>query len=198
MRNVLIVTFIASVTTIEQAIAQTASCAHTVPDLYESYKASVVGSSASDDSLRRVLHAARGHVRSLPDPLSRLAGMTAAKRRNFSEIVVWEDTDVMVLVAKPHTLSHVLVVPKKATMFLTDATPTVQRRLATVAGAAAAAFPRGASCGGGAVIRISPPSGLQLRQLHVHVMVSPSPPADTVTFYREMGARIAEIVERSS
>ena len=198
MRNVLIATCIASLATIQQAVAQTMSCAISTPELYESYKASVVGSSASDDSLRRVLDAARSHVRSLPDPFTRLAGMTSAERRNLNEIVVWEDADVMVIVDKPHTLSHVLVVPKKATMFLTDATPTVQRRLATVAGAAAAAFPRGASCGGGAVIRISPPSGLQLRQLHVHVMVSPGPRADTVPFYREMGARIAEIVERPS
>ncbi len=173
---------------------QTSTCTR-VPDLYANWKQAVFQASVSDDSVRRYLDTERPRIRNLPDPFGPIATMDSAAREAKGELVPWEDNAIMVLVAQGEAPGHLLVVPKDTFMFLADVPEPLRERLALVAATTSDALmlASGHSCGSGSpsAIAVSPPRGLGVRHLHVHVV-----PKDGVTaqdlrrFYKEVGRRI--------
>lgn len=188
-----LVLFVALQLAAVDAAAQQPACTP-VPDLQGNWRSAFMPSTVSDDSLARYLESERPRVRGLPDYFTPVASMSATQRDSARELVVWEDAAVMVLVNKPETLGHLLVIPKAPVNFITDLPPALRRRLAVVAAAAADAMLAAANvaCTSSPFrIRISPPSGLGVRQLHVHVQPSSAVPVGSRdAFYADVGRRL--------
>jgi hypothetical protein len=167
-----------------------------VPDLVSEWKRSSFREDTSDAAVRARIDSVRAETDSLPDPFTPIALMTPERRKAFGERVLWEDSTAMVLVDKSHWhfgVPGVLVVPKAPIMFLTDSSPDFGRRLAFLAASAsdAIALTIGRSCSDplASQIFVNPPGVASIRQLHVHVVVTPPQPLDS--------SRLARVFDRA-
>jgi hypothetical protein len=174
-----------------------------IPPLLEKWKADVGGPNASDTE---VIKAAEGHrpaVLKLRDPFSPLADMKCAERLAKGEKVVWEDGTAMALVDFGNLGSKLLVVPKQVANFPTDLKPSFKEQMDYLSRVAAATCDALVVASGqkpeaskvSCTIRISPPSGLDVRQLHVHVQATTgvSAPVDD-TFLQRTGAHLRSLM----
>src|SRR6185503_4968279 len=112
----------------------------TTPDLVGDWRRATVGSAGTDKDLQMAIVKERASVEALPDPFTPLANAAPSERAARGERVLWEDTTVFVLVAKPDTPIKALVIPKAPTTFITDAPEETRNKLAQVAAATADAF----------------------------------------------------------
>ena len=169
------------------------------PDIWTEWKASVVGSGGTEDSLRRELASARGGVSQLKDPFTRLWSMNATQLAALKEIRVWRDSLSMVIVDIKPT-PELLVVPKDSAMFLTDVSPDVRKHLANLAAAASDAMRLAAQrdCSPSALsdIYVNPPDALYVRQLHVHVRPkTPIKNTDSRKFYANVESQLRALMQ---
>jgi hypothetical protein len=168
-----------------------------VPDLYGDWAHASGLPDTLSGSIRRIVEPRRALVERLPDVLSRLWSKDSSQLAEEGEWIAWRDDSVMVVVPSPSDEAPLVVVPRKATPFLSDLSGNLRDRLATVAAAAsdalASAGDRTCDDAARTVIRVAPPEALRLRQLEV--LVQPRPPlsvADDPVFYR----RLEEALQR--
>jgi diadenosine tetraphosphate (Ap4A) HIT family hydrolase len=175
-----------------------------VPDLVSDWKRSSFGEDTSDAAVRARVDGARAETDSLPDPFTPIALMNPQRRKALGEWVLWEDSTAMVLVDKSHWhfgVPAVLVIPKAPIMFLTDSSSDFGRRLGFLAASAsdAIALTVGRSCSDplASQIFVNPPRVASIRQLHVHVVVTPPQPLDSsglARVYDGAQRRLARII----
>jgi len=146
------------------------------PKLYEDWKRATAGPTATDAAARQHAETVRGTITF--DPFDQVIKASEAQRARMDEHVLWENKDILVLLAKPLSSHEALVIPTQEMMFLIDAPEGLVKQLATVAAATSDAFMRaaGTKCDQAYSSRIyvSPPEGLTVRHLHVHVQRSPA------------------------
>lgn len=117
---------------------------------------------ALDDSMRRE----RARLAPKPDPFAPL--VRGDPKARAKEILLHETPEAMVVADLFARSPKVLVVPKRAVMFPSEASQGLLDHLASLARAASAAFQK-AGAPAPAEVWVNPPNRLSLPRLHVHV-----------------------------
>ncbi len=137
------------------------------PALYADWRrATLAGRPDTDAELALAVDKHRARVARLRDPFLPIARGDAGARAG--ERVLWEDGLAFVLVDKFAASLKVLVVPKEEVLFPCDASAQLLAHLAKVAAAVVESFATVAPSAR-PQCWINPPSGITVRQLHVHV-----------------------------
>ena len=173
-----------------------------VPDLLGEWTAATLSrffggqAAGSPDSQRRqLLQRVESHFRPqlsrLRNPFLPLAmGNPTARAR---ETVVYENSDVMVVLPKfdPNT-QKVLVVPKQAMLFPTEASGALMKKLNETAAAVSDAFSAVAGSGQSRFF-IATPDGMELSHMHIHVVPTLGPTAPTgQALWAQMGRELKQ------
>ncbi len=117
-------------------------------------------------TVTQMVEAYRPHIATKFDPFMPVAlGDPAARAK---ELVLWEDSDVMVLADGFSNVPKALVIPKTPIMFPVDADPAILQKVARIAAQVSQAFQK-VTGAGPSESWVNPPQHLSVRQLHMHV-----------------------------
>lgn len=179
--------------------AQSPSCFAGL-DVYGDWRRSTLPSGGSDQMLEAELAKWAPRVQQLPNPFTRLVVMDSTQLDAAQERRLWLDSMVMVIVDKFAPTPELLVTPRDTTMFPDKAGSMLVNQVTRVAAAAAEAMlhaDKRSCAASSARIFINPPSGLSVRQLHVHVV--PQPPivvSNPRAYFAEVEKRLRILLQR--
>jgi diadenosine tetraphosphate (Ap4A) HIT family hydrolase len=177
----------------------TGAIATPIPSLYDVWKRAIGQPNLTDAQLRALAEQNRARVQALKDPFSPLASLTC-DRRPSNEHVVWEDTSVMALVDRYDIRTKLLVVPKRKANFVIDLADIELSRLekASAAGCDAPVIDASGTVAiGSCSFRVGPPTGLDVAQLHVHVLRSTNQ-APNLSLFQRAGRRMVSLLGGTS
>jgi hypothetical protein len=189
-----------SLSAAQDALSRSTTIRTPIPPLLDKWREATAGVNGTLQDARRIAEAARPTL-TKNDPFTPLMSLTCTERQSKGERVVWEDGTVMALVDTRNRGSKLLVVPKTPnTNFPIDLKDPqlafVSRVAAATCDALVVAAGKQASTGSPSCdIRISPPNGLGVRQIHVHVEanVGVSAPVDD-TFLQRTAAHLRSLI----
>src|SRR6266850_1077234 len=192
----------ASSSTAQNTSARAATIRTPTPALLADWKAATAGANATLADASKIAEEQRPRVkRDLPDYFTPLAGMTCPERLSLpeKERVVWEDSNLMALVDFGDRGTKLLVIPKVEANFPIDLADNQLAYLSRVAAATCDALlvaaGRPSADEGSCTISITPPTGIGMRQLHVHVKALTGIPAPVDDAYlRRTGTHLRSLV----
>lgn len=199
----IILVMLVSLTASQNIGAQPVIVQTPVPHLLDEWKIATAGPNATVDDAVKIAETYRPKLPNR-DPFTPLAGMTCAERLSKGERVVWEDATLMALIDTANQSSKLLVVPKASTNFPVDIPERQIKYVARIAAATCDALLVAAgrqpdASDSSCKAYINPPTGLSIRQMHVHVEAHTgvSSPVDD-TFLQRTAAHLRSLVGGTS